>query len=131
MRAFACFIIVAHDGVASLAAVKPKLQSLRPVWRGVRQLPHGPLDNAAIGENRLGVQNQPCLDDGTLYHNTLGRNSRANVVLPAPLGPAMMTILFWAVMRLIQSRRWRDGGFHGNHVGGELLSTEMTWLCVL
>lgn len=89
MRAFACFIIVAHDGLASLAAVKPKLQGLRPVWCGVRQLPYGPLDNAAIEENRLGVQNQPRFDDGTLYHNTLDSNSRVNVVFPASLGPTI------------------------------------------
>ena len=134
MRAFSGFIIVSHDGFASLAAVKPKLNSLRPVWGAVRQLPHGSLDNAAIGENRLGVQNQSRLDDGSLYHNSLGGNTRANVVLPAPLGPAMMTIFFWAVMRLMKSytkryplgRRWRDGEGQGSHVAAKSLMS-MIW----
>ena len=55
---------------------------------------------------------------------SLGRNSRANVVLPAPLGPAMTTIFFWAGILLMKSyakryplgRRWRDGDLHGSHV---------------
>ena len=117
MRAFACFIVVSHDGLASLAAVKPKLQLLRPIRRDVRQLPHGPLDDAAIGENRLGVQNQSCLDDGTLYHKKLVGKSRANVTLPAPWGgPQSSTSCFRADMRPMKSRRWWYGGCHGSHV---------------
>jgi hypothetical protein len=49
-------------------------------------------DNPAAIKSALTKNGQPA---------SLGKNSRAKVVLPAPFGPAMITMRFWLDMVLV------------------------------
>ena len=67
---FAGLVIESNDSSAVFSAIQVVLQPMRSVGSGIRQLPDTPVNDPAVAEHDLRIQDEPSLhNNGMLHHN--------------------------------------------------------------